>query len=249
MCGRTFAAGADTGAGAACDQAVAADGDQERGGCRGDDRALHVGGGGPGDRQPGDAVSGPRCRDGWSCLPFVEALEKAGIVEQPAERQFLTVTAPMEVRDGELDHHRLAAYRRGIRDFLRSGLRQVEPIRRQLFAYQLDGEFAREIAPARSLSPRPRRRCCSRAGWARTCKAGDVLVLDTTGRSTRNTASPTSACPQGAGPHRRHVPAGLSDPRQDCGPQERAFAEPHDGAAAHADAQCREASKLAWASR
>jgi len=35
-----------------------------------------------------------------SCLPFVEALNKAGIVDQPAEKQFLTVTQPIEVRDG-----------------------------------------------------------------------------------------------------------------------------------------------------
>src|SRR4051812_40609196 len=35
-----------------------------------------------------------------SCLPFVEALESVGTVDQPAERHFLTISAPVEVRDG-----------------------------------------------------------------------------------------------------------------------------------------------------
>ncbi len=128
------------------------------------------------------AVSGPEVpgMDG-SSLPFIEALTRAGVVEQPAERQFLTITAPLEVRDGSATIIASPPTADEFEIFYDLDYGNLEPIRRQLFAYALGGDYAREIAPARTFVTKAEAEMLRSRGLGTHLKAGDVLVLDTTG--------------------------------------------------------------------
>jgi UDP-3-O-[3-hydroxymyristoyl] N-acetylglucosamine deacetylase/3-hydroxyacyl-[acyl-carrier-protein] dehydratase len=128
------------------------------------------------------AISGPEVpgMDG-SCLPFVEALLKAGIVEQPAERQFLTISAPVEVRDGSATIIASPPTADEFQIFYDLDYGNIEPIKQQLFAYELDGRFAAEIAPARTFVTKAEAEMLRSRGLGLHLQAGDVLVLDTTG--------------------------------------------------------------------
>jgi UDP-3-O-[3-hydroxymyristoyl] N-acetylglucosamine deacetylase/3-hydroxyacyl-[acyl-carrier-protein] dehydratase len=127
-------------------------------------------------------ITGPEVpgMDG-SGLPFVEALTKAGIVEQPAERQFLTISAPVEVRDGSASIIAAPPIGDECEIFYDLNYGNVEPIKRQLFAYELDGSFASQIAPARTFITKPEAEMLRARGLGTHLKAGDVLVLDTSG--------------------------------------------------------------------
>lgn len=133
-----------------------------------------------------------------SCLPFVNALVAAGIVEQPAERQFLTISEPIEVRDSAGGGATLIASPPTGDEFqiiydLDYG--DIEPIKQQLFAYHLNGrssgasgdgggggkDFSSEIAPARTFVTKAEAEMLRSRGLGTHLQAGDVLVLDTTG--------------------------------------------------------------------
>ncbi len=116
-----------------------------------------------------------------SCYPFVEALEKAGIVEQPAERLYLTVSTPMEVRDGSATIIVSPPTGDEFQIIYDLDYGEVEPIRQQLFAYQLNGSFAKEIAPARTFVTKPEAEMLRARGLGTHLQAGDILVLDTSG--------------------------------------------------------------------
>jgi UDP-3-O-[3-hydroxymyristoyl] N-acetylglucosamine deacetylase/3-hydroxyacyl-[acyl-carrier-protein] dehydratase len=116
-----------------------------------------------------------------SCLPFVQALLSAGIVEQPAERQYLTITAPLEVRDGSATLIASPPTGDEFQIIYDLDYGDIEPIRQQLFAYQLNGQFQREIAPARTFVTRVEAEMLRSRGLGVHLQAGDVLVLDTTG--------------------------------------------------------------------
>jgi len=128
------------------------------------------------------AVSGPEVpgMDG-SSLPFVEALVKAGIVEQPAERQFLTITAPLEVHDGGATIIAAPPTAEEFQIFYDLDYGTIEPIKQQLFAYELDGRYSSEIAPARTFVTKAEAEMLRSRGLGTHLRAGDVLVLDTTG--------------------------------------------------------------------
>jgi UDP-3-O-[3-hydroxymyristoyl] N-acetylglucosamine deacetylase/3-hydroxyacyl-[acyl-carrier-protein] dehydratase len=127
-------------------------------------------------------ISGPEVpgMDG-SCLPFIEALTQAGIVEQPAERQYLTISAPVEVRDGSASIIAAPPIADEFEILYDLDYGSIEPIKRQLFAYELDGNFANQIAPARTFITKPEAEMLRARGLGTHLKAGDVLVLDTTG--------------------------------------------------------------------
>jgi UDP-3-O-[3-hydroxymyristoyl] N-acetylglucosamine deacetylase/3-hydroxyacyl-[acyl-carrier-protein] dehydratase len=139
-----------------------------------------------------------------SCLPFVDALTSAGIVDQPAERQFLTVTEPVEVRDVAGGGATLIAAPPTGDEFqilydLDYG--NIEPIKQQLFAYHLTpkpgqyvagtstgngnggwgADFRTEIAPARTFVTKAEADMLRARGLGTHLQPGDVLVLDTTG--------------------------------------------------------------------
>ena len=112
-------------------------------------------------------ITGPEVpgMDG-SSAPFVNALQQAGIVDQPAERQFLTVTAPIEVRDGSALLIASPPTADEFQIFYDLDYGDIEPIRQQLFSYQLNGTYPQAIAPARTFvtkaeaeaAPRPQSR-------------------------------------------------------------------------------------------
>jgi len=116
-----------------------------------------------------------------SCAPFVEALLNAGIVEQPAERQYLTVSAPLEVRDGSATIIVSPPTADEFQIIYDLDYGEIEPIRQQLFAYQLGGTFGKEIAPARTFVTKPEADMLRARGLGTHLQAGDILVLDTTG--------------------------------------------------------------------
>jgi UDP-3-O-[3-hydroxymyristoyl] N-acetylglucosamine deacetylase/3-hydroxyacyl-[acyl-carrier-protein] dehydratase len=116
-----------------------------------------------------------------SCLPFVEALQKAGIVDQPAERQFLTIATPVEVRDGTSTLIAAPPSADEFQIIYDLDYGDIEPIKQQLFAYQLNGNFPTEIAPARTFVTKAEAEALQARGLGVHLQAGDVLVLDTNG--------------------------------------------------------------------
>lgn len=116
-----------------------------------------------------------------SCLPFVETLLSAGIVEQPAERQFLTISQPLELREGSATI--IVAPPTGDECQILYDLDygDIEPIKQQLFAYQLNGQFAREIAPARTFVTKAEAEMFRQRGLGTHLQPGDILVLDSQG--------------------------------------------------------------------
>lgn len=117
-----------------------------------------------------------------SGLPFVEALQKAGIVEQPAEKQVLRISAPVEVRDAS-GASLIASPPTGdeFHIFYDLDYGSVQPIGQQLLSYQLNGEFAQRIAPARTFVTRMEAEMLRSRGLGTHLQPGDVLVLDTNG--------------------------------------------------------------------
>jgi UDP-3-O-[3-hydroxymyristoyl] N-acetylglucosamine deacetylase/3-hydroxyacyl-[acyl-carrier-protein] dehydratase len=116
-----------------------------------------------------------------SCLPFVELLLKAGLVEQPAEKLFLTITAPVEVRDGGATLMAAPPIADEFQILYDLDYGTIEPIKQQLFSYQLNGTFAEEIAPARTFVTKAEAEMLRSRGLGTHLQPGDVLVLDTTG--------------------------------------------------------------------
>jgi UDP-3-O-[3-hydroxymyristoyl] N-acetylglucosamine deacetylase/3-hydroxyacyl-[acyl-carrier-protein] dehydratase len=127
-------------------------------------------------------VTGPEVPgvDG-SSLPFVELLQKAGIVEQPAERQYLTISTPVEVRDGSATIIAAPPTADEFQIIYDLDYGNIEPIKQQLFAYELNGAFPQEIAPARTFVTKVEAEALRARGLGTHLQAGDVLVLDTTG--------------------------------------------------------------------
>ena len=117
-----------------------------------------------------------------SALPFVEALIGAGIVEQPAERQFLRISAPIEVHEGAATL--IAAPPSGDEFEILYNLDygDIEPIRQQLFSYHINnGDFAKQIAPARTFVTKQEAEMLRARGLGTHLQPGDVLVLDRDG--------------------------------------------------------------------
>lgn len=116
-----------------------------------------------------------------SCLPYVELLLATGIVDQPAEKQFLRIAEPIEVRDGSaaLIAAPPAADEFQILYDLDYG--SQKPIGQQLLSYQLNGEFAKQIAPARTFVLKHEAELLRARGLGTHLEPGDVLVLDTDG--------------------------------------------------------------------
>jgi UDP-3-O-[3-hydroxymyristoyl] N-acetylglucosamine deacetylase / 3-hydroxyacyl-[acyl-carrier-protein] dehydratase len=127
-------------------------------------------------------ISGPEVpgMDG-SSVPFVEALTKAGIVEQAAERQFLTITAPLEVRDGSAALIASPPTGEELQLFYDLDYGNFEPIKQQFFAYELNANYASEIAPSRTFVTRAEADMLRARGLGTHLQPGEILVIDTTG--------------------------------------------------------------------
>jgi UDP-3-O-[3-hydroxymyristoyl] N-acetylglucosamine deacetylase/3-hydroxyacyl-[acyl-carrier-protein] dehydratase len=116
-----------------------------------------------------------------SCLPFVNLLLQAGIVTQPAERFFLTVSEPIEVRDGAATLIAAPPIADEFQILYDLDYGNIEPIKQQLLAYQLSPNFPQEIAPARTFVTKDEAEMLRSRGLGTHLQPGDVLVLDTTG--------------------------------------------------------------------
>ena len=116
-----------------------------------------------------------------SCLPFVETLQSAGIVDQPADKQFLTVTDPVEVRDGSATLIAAPPNAEEFQILYDLDYGNVEPIKQQLLSYTLNPDFPLQIAPARTFVTKHEAEMLRARGLGSHLQPGDVLVLDTTG--------------------------------------------------------------------
>ncbi len=116
-----------------------------------------------------------------SCLPYVEALAAAGLVDQAADKQFLRISEPVEVSDAGAT---LIASPSGTNDFqiifdLDYGA--DTPVGHQLFSYTLGPDFAKEIAPCRTFVLKHEAEMLRQRGLGLHLQPGDVLVLDKDG--------------------------------------------------------------------
>ncbi len=116
-----------------------------------------------------------------SCLPFVETLQNAGIVDQPADKQFLTITDPVEVRDGSATLIAAPPNADEFQILYDLDYGNVEPIKQQLLSYTLNPDFPLQIAPARTFVTKHEAEMLRARGLGTHLQPGDVLVLDTTG--------------------------------------------------------------------
>src|SRR5206468_11913567 len=101
---------------------------------------------------------------------------------QPAERQFLTITSPVEVRDGSSTLIASPPTADEFQIFYDLDYGNIEPIRQQLLVYQLNSAYPKEIAPARTFVTKAEAEALRARNLVdKNLRPGDVLVLDTTG--------------------------------------------------------------------
>lgn len=117
-----------------------------------------------------------------SCLPFFELLASAGITEQPAEKQILRISEPVEVRD-ESGATLIASppVHDEFQIFYDLDYGNVQPIGKQLFSYTLNQDFPQQIAPARTFCTKQEAEWLRAHGLGTHLQPGDVLVLDADG--------------------------------------------------------------------
>ncbi|MBN2446598.1 MAG: UDP-3-O-[3-hydroxymyristoyl] N-acetylglucosamine deacetylase, partial [Phycisphaerae bacterium] len=113
-----------------------------------------------------------------SSLPFTEALESAGVVEQDIERQYFDVTKPTRVAEGEAEvvawpgeHGRLDI----IYELDYGG---TNPIGQQVFRFTIEPEtFRDEVAPARTFVTEHEAHQLRSAGLGQHLTYDDILVI------------------------------------------------------------------------
>ena len=93
----------------------------------------------------------------------------------------MTVSAPIEVRDGSATIIVSPPTADEFQIIYDLDYGEIEPIRQQLFAYELNGRFAKDIAPARTFVTKPEADMLRARGLGTHLQAGDILVIDTTG--------------------------------------------------------------------
>lgn len=126
-------------------------------------------------------VDGPEVplMDG-SAMPFIEAIQSAGLLAQAAPRRILKVEEPIVVRDGDAVVAILPSPEPGTHFTYELDLGKLG---RQVFALDLTpGAFARDIAPARTFSAKAEAEAAQSAGMFRHLTVDDALVLDDGGR-------------------------------------------------------------------
>jgi UDP-3-O-[3-hydroxymyristoyl] N-acetylglucosamine deacetylase / 3-hydroxyacyl-[acyl-carrier-protein] dehydratase len=120
----------------------------------------------------------PPVLDG-SALPFVDALERAGIAEQPGTVQYLDIRRPVRVEDGE------STYEARPSDVLQLSVEidfSHPLIGRQAGVYRLTGEtFRRELAPARTFGFVREVEMLRAMGLIRGASTANAVVLDDVG--------------------------------------------------------------------
>lgn len=126
-------------------------------------------------------VDGPEVplMDG-SALPFLQAILAAGLMAQNAPRRVLVVQEPVVVRDGDMVVAILPSHEQGAHFTYELDL---GPLGRQVTAFDLGaGDFAKEIAPARTFSIKAEALAAQAAGLFKHLTVDDALVLGDDGQ-------------------------------------------------------------------
>ncbi len=117
-----------------------------------------------------------------SAKPFLEALESAGIVEQEAERRRVRITEPIVVRQGDAMAMAMPSDEPGMQVVYDLDYAKVQAVGRQLRAFDLrNGDYAHEIAPARTFCLEHEARAMKAAGIGAHLSEDEVLVIGTAG--------------------------------------------------------------------
>lgn len=128
-------------------------------------------------------VTGPELpgMDG-SSLPYLEALQKVGLVEQDRPRRLLTITEPVTVQDGDTMLAALPADEPYMQVIYDLDYGSHSPIRKQLYAYNSsNGDYVHNIAPARTFVLEHEAAALRRAGLGTHLGPDDVLVIGENG--------------------------------------------------------------------
>lgn len=124
-------------------------------------------------------LSGPElpCGDG-SAMPFVEAIQKAGLARQDATRRYCTITEPITVEEGDAMIVALPGQSRDLQVLYDLDYRQDDRIPRQLHAFRLPSDdFVSELAPARTFSLVHEAEALWERGMCKHLTPRDVLVI------------------------------------------------------------------------
>ena len=127
-----------------------------------------------------DAVEVPAL-DG-SAKQFLDALVGAGVVQQEAERKRVKIVEPIVVRQGDSMVMAMPSDEPGMQVVYDLDYGHVKAVGRQLRAFDLrNGDFASEIAPARTFCLEAEARAMKAAGIGTHLSEEEVLVIDSTG--------------------------------------------------------------------
>lgn len=122
-----------------------------------------------------------------SAKPFLEALEKAGIVEQEAPRRRVKITEPIVVRQGDAMAMAMPSDEPGMQVVYDLDYGKVQAVGRQLRAFDLrNGDYAHEIAPARTFCLEHEAIAMKAAGIGTHLSEDEVLVIGAAGPLGRN---------------------------------------------------------------
>jgi UDP-3-O-[3-hydroxymyristoyl] N-acetylglucosamine deacetylase/3-hydroxyacyl-[acyl-carrier-protein] dehydratase len=116
-----------------------------------------------------------------SCLPFVEMLLQAGLVEQVAEKRVLRIAYPIEVRDGDMTLMASPPTGDEFQVFYNLDYGPDSIVGQQLFMYNLGEDFRTQIAPCRTFVTKQEADYLQSKGMGTHLQLGDVVVLDKDG--------------------------------------------------------------------
>lgn len=128
-------------------------------------------------------VDGPElpALDG-SARPYVDAIHDAEIERQGQPRLVLTVTEPVVIEDGDAMIAALPADRPGMQVIYDLDYGSEGPVPKQLYAFNAeDGNYAREIAPARTFVMEAEAEALQASGMGKHLGPRDVLVIGASG--------------------------------------------------------------------
>jgi len=113
-----------------------------------------------------------------SGLPFVEPLQRAGTMEQDAERQVLRITEPIRVSEGDAELVAWPGEDQRLEIIYELDYGPDSPIPHQIYRFAVSPEaFVREIAPSRTFVLEEEARQLQAAGMGLHVTYADVLVV------------------------------------------------------------------------
>ncbi len=117
-----------------------------------------------------------------SCFPFVELLQKAGLVEQNVPSPVFTITEPITVREGDAMIAALPGEKAELSILYDLDYSQHGPIGRQVLAITLTpDDFVKQLAPARTFLLETEAQMLRDNGYGRHLTYQDILVLNDDG--------------------------------------------------------------------